>query len=129
MDALTPWYAFEDDSNTPSLGSRLIGAALTTSVIYCLYTYSPETDEMAATMQVAHKGILEMLVRSHPGGSRCNVYKSEHPCTRGFRDPMYHQTNPATSRSRGFRDGLNRETLKPIPDCSIANQVGSFWVP
>jgi hypothetical protein len=47
-----------------AVGGDCVGAALTTSVIYCLYTYSPETEEMAQTFQVAHKGILEMLVRS-----------------------------------------------------------------
>jgi hypothetical protein len=65
VEAFQPWYEFEgaDDPNfkAPSFWSRMLAAAAITASFYGLYTYSPETDEMAAKAHQAHKSILEML--------------------------------------------------------------------
>lgn len=69
-DAFRPLYEFEEDAaarygeeipKPPSLLSRLVAAGATAATLYCLYTYSPETDKMAAMARTSHKSILEML--------------------------------------------------------------------
>uniref|UniRef100_A0A7S0R9Q2 Translocation protein SEC62 n=1 Tax=Pyramimonas obovata TaxID=1411642 RepID=A0A7S0R9Q2_9CHLO len=70
LEAFTPWYEFDEDAaarageepvKPPSFWSRMLAAMAIVATLYGLYTYSPETDEMAAKAQQAHKSILELL--------------------------------------------------------------------
>lgn len=69
-EAFIPWYEFEEEAaarqgedipKPPALASRLAAAAATAVTLYGLYTYSPETNKMAAMARTSHKSILEML--------------------------------------------------------------------